>query len=302
VRRRKAAAPAVAGTTKEGRDSVFGKNESQASNINSPEIQGGLGLLEFHPLANFFPLLEGEEFEQLVADIKHNGLREKIDTYEGKIVDGRNRYRALQQLGIDPRAEPEKYLRKALYAHTVGGEVAAHEQSNHDRIRAYIISKNAHRRHLTAEQKRDVIASLLKATPEKSNRQIAEKVKASHNTVQAVRSEMESRGQIDHVPVRTDTKGRQQPASRPRLPVMPKPRAKPKNVAAGLNSLSWSQADAESRRQFVEAVGITSLIAAVPPGSDYTILMNVWNRASAEERARFLQFIGAEINDPAAAP
>jgi hypothetical protein len=155
--------------------------------------------LPFHPLAGIFPLLEGAEFEQLVADIKHNGLREKIDTYEGKIVDGRNRYRALQQLGIDPSAEPDKYFRKALYTHTVGGEVAAHEQSNDDRMRAYIVSKNAHRRHLTAEQKRDAIASLLKAAPEKSNRQIAETVKASHVTVGAVRTEMESTGQIDQL-------------------------------------------------------------------------------------------------------
>ena len=42
----------------------------------------------------------------------------------------------------------------------------------------YVISVNLHRRHLTAEQKRELIAQLLKATPEKSDRQIAETVKA----------------------------------------------------------------------------------------------------------------------------
>jgi hypothetical protein len=78
--------------------------------------------LEFHPLANIFPLLEGEAFEELVADIKANGLREKIDLYQGKIVDGRYRYRALQRLGIDPSADPSRYFRKALYVHSVGGE------------------------------------------------------------------------------------------------------------------------------------------------------------------------------------
>ena len=68
----------------------------------------------FHPLADIFPLLEGDAFDELVADIKANGLREKMDLYEGKIIDGRNRHRALQRLGIDPSADPKKYFRKAI--------------------------------------------------------------------------------------------------------------------------------------------------------------------------------------------
>jgi hypothetical protein len=170
--------------------------------------------LEFHPLANIFPLLEGEAFEELVADIKANGLREKIDLYQGKIVDGRYRYRALQRLGIDPSADPSRYFRKALYVHSVGGEARPHEQSNDDRVRAYIISKNIHRRHLTAEQRRELIAKLVKAQPEKSNRQIAKQVKVDHKTVAAVRKEQVSRGEIPHVEARTDSKGRKQPAKK----------------------------------------------------------------------------------------
>ena len=53
-----------------------------------------------------------------------------------------------------------------------------------------------HRRHLTTRQKHDIIATLLKATPDQSNRQIAESVKVSHHTVGDVRAKLESTGQI----------------------------------------------------------------------------------------------------------
>jgi hypothetical protein len=176
--------------------------------------------IPFHPLADIFPLMEGDEFDALVADIKANGLREKIDQYEGKIVEGRNRYRALQRLGIDPTADPTKYFRKALYVHTAGGEIAPHEQSNDERVRAYIISKNIHRRHLTAEQRRALIAKLIKAQPEKSDRQVAKTAKVDHKTVAGVRSEIEGRGEIPHVETRTDTRGRKQPAKKKRPPTV----------------------------------------------------------------------------------
>jgi hypothetical protein len=182
--------------------------------------------LKSHPVANIFPLMEGAEFDALVADIKANGLREKIDLYEGKIVDGRNRYLALQRLEIDPSADPTKYFRKALYAHTTGGEIAPHKQNNDDRVRAYVISKNIHRRHLTPEQKRDLIAKLIKAQPEKSDRQIAGTIKASPTTVGTVRAKMEATGLVSNLDTRTDKRGRQQPAKKP----TPKPPAKPQPV------------------------------------------------------------------------
>jgi ParB-like chromosome segregation protein Spo0J len=168
----------------------------------------------FHPLADMFPLMEGAEFDKLVADIKANGLREKIDLYQGKILDGRNRYRAVQRLGIDPSKDDKQYFRKAIYAHSVGGEVGPHEQSNDDRARAFIISKNIHRRHLTAEQKRELIAKLIKAAPEKSDRQIAKIAQASPTTVGTERAQMEAKGDVSKLDTRRDTKGRKQPATK----------------------------------------------------------------------------------------
>jgi len=50
--------------------------------------------MEFHEIANIFPLMQGADFDDLCQDIAANGLIEPIWTHDGMIIDGRNRYRA----------------------------------------------------------------------------------------------------------------------------------------------------------------------------------------------------------------
>ena len=94
--------------------------------------------LEFHPLANIFPLIDGAEFDRLCADIAEHGVREPVVTYEGKILDGRNRYRAAQEAGVDCPLEVYRG----------------------DNPTAYVVSLNLHRRHLTESQRAMVAAKL----------------------------------------------------------------------------------------------------------------------------------------------
>jgi hypothetical protein len=62
--------------------------------------------LEFHPLANILPLLEGEEFDRLVEDIKQNGQRYAIILTPDKLIlDGRSRYLACLEAGVEPKFE-----------------------------------------------------------------------------------------------------------------------------------------------------------------------------------------------------
>lgn len=62
-----------------------------------------LGEFEVHPFADAFPFVDGDEFTQLVADVKKNGLREPIIlNHDGTLlIDGRNRYRACDEAGVD---------------------------------------------------------------------------------------------------------------------------------------------------------------------------------------------------------
>jgi hypothetical protein len=60
--------------------------------------------LKFHPIADLFPLMEGAEFDDLVADIKKNKLRESIVLFEHKVLDGRNRsHRGWRQADLPTR-------------------------------------------------------------------------------------------------------------------------------------------------------------------------------------------------------
>lgn len=61
--------------------------------------------LEFHAIADAFPLMDEQELAELTADIKANGLKTEIDLYQGKILDGRNRYRACQAAGVVVRTK-----------------------------------------------------------------------------------------------------------------------------------------------------------------------------------------------------
>lgn len=58
---------------------------------------------EFHPVANIFPLMAESEIAAMADDILSNGLREAIWTDDdGKIIDGRNRFLACQQVRVTP--------------------------------------------------------------------------------------------------------------------------------------------------------------------------------------------------------
>ena len=134
--------------------------------------------LEPHPLSKLFPPISDEDFGKLAADIKLHGLRQHIVLYQGKILDGNNRYRACSLAGIKP-----------TFADFTGIDADA---------RNYVISVNIHRRHLSPDQRRDIIAALLKADPGQSNRQVADAAKADHKTVGTVRAEMVAGGEIPH--------------------------------------------------------------------------------------------------------
>lgn len=58
---------------------------------------------EPHEYCLAFPEMPASKFRELVESIRGEGLLHEITLYEGKILDGRHRYNACLELGIEPR-------------------------------------------------------------------------------------------------------------------------------------------------------------------------------------------------------
>jgi ParB-like nuclease domain len=117
---------------------VGGRTSAKAK-ARCHRIGGRNLMLAVHPFADVFPPMNAEELTALAADIRANGLREPIVLHEGMILDGRNRYRACCELGIEPITRPW--------------------DSKGDPL-SFVVSKNLHRRHLS-ETQRAVVANKL---------------------------------------------------------------------------------------------------------------------------------------------
>jgi ParB-like chromosome segregation protein Spo0J len=95
--------------------------------------------LKIDPLATLFPPMAEEEFARLKADIAARGQLEPIWTHRGRVVDGRHRLRACRELGLEP---------------------IVREYDGDSTVLGFVIAKNLHRRHLSANQRALVAAKL----------------------------------------------------------------------------------------------------------------------------------------------
>ena len=64
--------------------------------------------IAIHPVCELLPVLPEDQLEELAEDIKENGLKIPIQTYKGKVVDGRNRLLACQLAGVEPKFQEIK--------------------------------------------------------------------------------------------------------------------------------------------------------------------------------------------------
>jgi hypothetical protein len=91
-----------------------------------------------HELSLAFPEMAPDQYKRHADDVKANGLHHAIVLFEGQILDGRHRYRACLEAGIEPR-----------FVEFTGADPVA-----------YVTSENGARRHLSESQLAHAVAAM----------------------------------------------------------------------------------------------------------------------------------------------
>jgi hypothetical protein len=201
--------------------------------------------LAIHPAADAYPKVPHDRLVEIGESIRRSGLEFPIlinakgdpgnpEAFE--LFDGVTRLNSMVAAGIKFEFERFRFARGSsshghhslrLVIHDVptNPDLLGTTKIFHNLSDAEIADKieiaNLHRRHLEPEQyharieaSHARIETALKRDPEKSDRQLGEELGHDHKTVGAIRRKMEDVGSLPHVPKRTDTKGRQQPAKK----------------------------------------------------------------------------------------
>ena len=102
---------------------------------------------EPHPLSRIIPAMDAEQYAELRASIRDNGVQTPITVYEGKILDGVHRALAAAEVGRDcPEVEYDG-----------------------DNPKLFVLLQNLHRRHLSPGQRAAIIAEHVD-TPKRGGR------------------------------------------------------------------------------------------------------------------------------------
>ena len=101
-----------------------------------------LCMIQPHEFANIFPLLSDNALALLAEDIRVHGQKETIKIFEGKILDGRNRFAGCIKAGIVPQTKEFTGSRKDALD--------------------YVLSLNLHRRQMDESQRAMSAARFLK--------------------------------------------------------------------------------------------------------------------------------------------
>jgi hypothetical protein len=123
------------------------------------------------PRFQVMPALSADEYAALRDDIAERGVVVPVVVdQQGRLLDGHHRQQIAEELGIDCPTE-------------------VHHVRDDDDARDVALALNLARRHLSRDQRRELIRQEIEARPDDSDRAIARRFGCDHKTVGAVRRE-----------------------------------------------------------------------------------------------------------------
>jgi cell pole-organizing protein PopZ len=112
--------------------------------------------MKHHPIADVWPMMDEAKLHELADDIRKNGQLVPVWLYEGKILDGRNRWAACKIVGVEPKTK----------------------EYTGDEPTAFAVAMNDRRRHMNKGALAAVAADLLPFFEADAKRRQARKPKA----------------------------------------------------------------------------------------------------------------------------
>jgi hypothetical protein len=183
------------------------------------------------------PPLSEDEYAALREDIRGAGVRVPIDVDEdGNILDGHHRKAIADELGVEC---PERIVRGLPDFAKVD----------------YALTVNLTRRHLTREQRRDLVTKSLKRDPRVSDREHARRCGVSHTYVSGVREALEAAEQLATVASRIGKDGRERPTQ---------------TAGSGLGGPDPAQTGVAAPEEETDASGASSVGSSTAPGGGLT--------------------------------
>ncbi len=186
------------------------------------------------------PDLSVDEFESLKADIAARGVMVPVELDEaGAVLDGHHRVRACAELGL---TDYPRIIRTGM---------------SEDEKREHVLALNLERRHLSREQRAELVARL--RAEGWSLRRIGEKLGVSH---EAVRGDLADAGVNKLTPAAiTGTDGKQYPAKRPGVTITPQETAQTLTMLQAVEEAA--EADPERFGKLVEKMDRTGKVDGV---------------------------------------
>lgn len=233
---------------------------------------------DVHESADTFDMLDDSAFEKLKASIDKHGQLVPIVLYDGKILDGRNRAKACDQLGLRPKT-------------------TTLEEVESPAVWAYEINEN--RRHLTASQKAaaGVILKRKLEAETKARSRLNLKRGPELSTLTGRENRGESRKKAAEVVGVSE--GYVHEAEK----IMEDSPETFEQVRAGLKTLQQAKKDLYGGSKAHEGGKETKPAESDPEDKDPETLWSLkyhWRRAVKKEKTAFLKWVNAENTKPKA--
>jgi ParB-like chromosome segregation protein Spo0J len=220
-------------------------------------------VLPVHPAAEIIPAYSDAELKDLGEQIKAaRGLKLPIIVLTGpagpQLLDGRSRIDALCSAGIRFRIEViDGHVSIIAPGYDIPPSIEIPDKKDFDAV-AYVLAANVHRRHLTNDKKRAIVAKVIAARPGLTDHAIAKVTSVNAKTVKSVREKL-SYLEIPIRKERVEPTGRR---ARGRKPTSKAPVTKP----VGSSSIDQATQAAKKDMMVKAAADYNGRVTVCPPG------------------------------------